>query len=151
MGIPMSCPRCTLLLGLIAVAMLPRQPDSNTGPAFVAGLRSVHVSGLQLHYTRNVSEAEAERVAAWLAAEGVPHQFPGPMRFDHIEASCTLDLTAPATAPQGETLARQVRRIAEALATVELKGARLQVCLRDGAGSLIHTIHPVDEAPFFYD
>ncbi len=151
MGIPMSCPRCTLLLGLLAAALLPRQPDSTTGPAVVAGMRSVHASGLQLHYTRNVSEAEAERVAAWLAGDGVSRQFPGPMRFDHTDASCQLDLTAPASAPRDEALARRVRRIAEALSTAELKGARIQVCLRDLSGTVLVTIYPADEGPFIYN
>jgi hypothetical protein len=73
------------------------------------------------------------------------------MRFEHTDASCQLDLTVPASAPRDETLARRVRRIAEALSTAELKGARLQVCLRDISGNVHVTIHPADEANFLYD
>lgn len=147
----MNCPRCTVLLGLLAAALLPRQPDSASGTAFVAGMRSVHVGGLQLHYTRNVSEAEAERVAAWLLREEVPSLFPGPMRFDHTDAGCQLDLTVPIAALREESLSRRVRQIAVALSEAELKGARIQVCLRDISGNVLVTLYPADEGPFIYN
>lgn len=151
LGTTVNCPRCTLLLGLLAAALLPRQPDSTTRTAFVAGMRSVHVGGFQLHYTRNVSEAEAERVAAWLLREEVPSLFPGPMRFDHTDAGCQLDLTASIAALREETLSRRVRQIAVALSEAELKGARIQVCLRDLSRTILVTLYPADEGPFMYN
>lgn len=91
----MNCPRCTMLLGLLAAALIARQPESTNNTTFTSGMRSVCVEGLQLHHTRNVSEAEAERVATWLVREAIPTQFSSPMRFDHMEASAWLDVTAP--------------------------------------------------------
>lgn len=147
----MNCPRCTLLLGLLAAALLPRQPDSTSGAAFVAGMRSIHVGGVQLHYTRNVSEAEAERVAAWLHREKVSGLYPGPMRFDHTDAGCQLDFTATMAALRDASLARRVRHMAVSLSEEILKGARVQVSFRDVSGTVLVTLHPADEAPFMYN
>ena len=148
----MNCPRCTLLLGLLAAALLARQPESTTGTTFTSGARSVYVEGLQLHYTRNVSEAEAERVATWLAREGIPALFPGPMRFDHTDASARLDVTATDAALRDGATVRRVRHFAATLSEEVLKGAPVNVHLRDTSGNTLRVIAPAGgSTPFFYN
>ena len=135
---------------LVAAAMLSRPPESIRGTSFTAGMRAVQVNGFELHYTRNVSEAEAERVAAWLLREDVPDFVPGPMAFDHTDTRCLLDITTP-VAPHDGTLARDLRSIALALSEAELKGARVEVRLRDRFGTIRTTLNPSDETPFIYN
>ena len=147
----MNCPRCTMLLGLLAAALLSNQSESTNSTTFTSGMRSVCVQGLQLHYTRNVSEAEAERVAIGLVREGIPAQFRGPMRFDHTEASARLDVTATEAALQDSASVRRAWLFAARLSDAVLKGAPVRVCMRDAAGKAILDIAPADESPFFYN
>lgn len=147
----MNCPRCTMLLGLLAASIISHQPGPATCTAFTAGMRSVCVQGLQLHYTRNVSEAEAERVATWLVREGLPAEFPGPMLFEHTEASARLDITAEESAPEDSAVTCRVRRLAAGLSEGVLKGAGVDVCFRSSSGRVLSVTRPIESGPFFYN
>lgn len=148
----MTCPRCTMLLGLIAAALIAHEPQSTGVASYTSGMRSVCVPGLQLHYTRNVSEAEAERVALWLVGKGIPVRFPGPMLFDHIEAGARLDLTTSDLLRENDTTVRAVRCIAVELSGALVKGTGVVVRIHDAHGKAVTTVCPPDEiAPFFYN
>lgn len=144
-------PRCTLLLGLLAAKIIARQPESTNNTTFTSGMRSTSVQDLQLHYTRNVSEAEAERVATWLMREDLPAQFPGPMLFDHTDTSARLDVTAEYAALRDPAMAQGIRLFAAGLSEELLKGTPVWVCLRDASGKVVLTIAPDEESPYFFN
>lgn len=147
----MNCPRCTLLLGLIAVAMLPSQSRLDTTSGCAAGRHAVRVDGMQLHYTRNVSQADAERVAVWLATEKTHREYPGEMTLDRTKAGWRLYLTDPESATPSNDFARWARRLATMLSEGILYGEPVQIRLRTSTGSTMSVTAPIPEVPFFYN
>lgn len=151
MGISMNCPRCTLLLGLIAAAMLPSQVRLGTTTDCGAGRHSVRVDGLQLHYSRNVSQAEAERVAAWLARQKVHTQYPGEMTFDRSGDECSIELISSDSFKQSGDQIRYMQFCANGLSEAVFNGARVTFSLWSPQGQTLGTIAAAEESAFFYN
>ncbi len=146
----MNCPRCTVLLGLLAAAMLPQHPRITTAPGCAAGMHAVNVEALQLHYTRNGSQAEAERVAAWLNRENLHTEYPGTMRLDRVNDAYLVALTASSAATEPGSRVRQLQRLASRLSEAVLNGLSVSFSVRDPGQHSVEVIAPAEDMAFLY-